>query len=197
MSRMRFSAVVLGMVMACGSPGEPTGSLATLEVTPTLDTLTSVGSEVRLVAVARAADGTHLGGLTITWISGDPGAATVDSSGRVTAVANGETTITATVQGVQASARIVVAQVVATVQVTTTADTVRAVGDTTRYHATAHDARGHPVEGSAFIWTSSDPTVAIVGPSGLVTAVADGSARVGRRAGSRMVLRRSAPAALQ
>lgn len=179
MSRMRLSTtVVLGMVMACGSPGEPTRSVATLEMSPALDTLTSVGAEARLVAVARAADGTHLGGLTITWTSGAPAAATVDSSGRVTAVANGETTITATVQGVQASARIVVAQVVTTIQVTTAADTVRAVGDTTRYHATAHDARGHLVGGIAFIWFSSDTTVATVEPSGLVTAMGNGSARV-------------------
>lgn len=59
---------------------------------------------------------------------------------------------------------------VASVQVTPTADTLTALGDTLRLQAVARGSSGNPISGVAFMWTSSDTQVLTVTASGLVTA---------------------------
>lgn len=55
--------------------------------------------EMQLSATARSAMGTVLTGRPVTWSTSNAARATVDSTGKVTAVAEGEATITATVEG--------------------------------------------------------------------------------------------------
>jgi len=64
------------------------------------------------------------------------------------------------------------------VGVTPAADTLVARGDTLRLAAVATDANGHAVTGVEFAWGSSDTAVARVDASGLVTAVANGTATI-------------------
>ena len=66
---------------------------------------------------------------------------------------------------------------VASVTVTPAADTL-AVGDTLRLSAEAYDADGGVMASAQFSWSSSDVSVVIVSTSGLVTAVAAGTATV-------------------
>ena len=54
-----------------------------------------------------------------------------------------------------------------------------------RFVATAYSAAGAPIEGQEFEWSSSERSVAIVDDSGLVTAVAPGSATISAKAGER------------
>lgn len=68
--------------------------------------------------------------------------------------------------------------VVATVQVTPAADTLPAIGATRQLAAVAKDASGNPISGKTFTWQSSAPGVATVSGTGLVTAVANGSATI-------------------
>ncbi len=65
-----------------------------------------------------------------------------------------------------------------TVEVSPATATLAALGDTTRLTAVFKDVDGNVVPGKQFTWVSSDPLVATVDASGLVTAVADGPATI-------------------
>ncbi|MBI4419319.1 MAG: Ig-like domain-containing protein, partial [Gemmatimonadetes bacterium] len=88
-----------------------TGStpVATVAVTPAAVTLGAVGDSVRLVAVTKSSDGTVLLDRQIEWRSGDPTVASVTATGLVTAVGNGTATVKASVEGVEGSAEVIVA----------------------------------------------------------------------------------------
>src|ERR687892_278430 len=81
-------------------------AVATVIVAPPADTL-AVDETVQLNAVARSSSGTTLS-KTIDWSSGDPQIATVSSSGVVSALRAGSTTITATSEGKSGQSSIVV-----------------------------------------------------------------------------------------
>ena len=67
---------------------------------------------------------------------------------------------------------------VAAVVVTPAADTLVALGQTRPLAAMAHDANGQAIAGTPFTWQSSAPAVASVSATGVVTAVANGSATI-------------------
>src|SRR5437773_210815 len=67
---------------------------------------------------------------------------------------------------------------VAQVVVTPASAALDALGLTQRFSATARDANGNVISGQAFTWTSDNPIVALVDPSGVVTAVANGTATI-------------------
>jgi DNA/RNA endonuclease G (NUC1) len=69
------------------------------------------------------------------------------------------------------------APVVATVTITPDGASLT-VGATQALTAAASDSTGAPIPGTPFTWSSDTPAVATVNTSGLVTAVAEGSARV-------------------
>jgi uncharacterized protein YjdB len=71
---------------------------------------------------------------------------------------------------------------VASVTVSPDSATLRAVGDTVRFVATARTAAGDSVPGVEFAWLSSDTSVARVSAAGLVTAVRAGRAAIAARA---------------
>src|SRR6266571_1604724 len=72
----------------------------------------------------------------------------------------------------------VLAGAVAQVVVTLASTALDALGLTQRFSATARDANGNVISGQAFTWTSDNPIVALVDPSGVVTAVANGTATI-------------------
>lgn len=82
--------------------------VASLEVSPDGATL-EVGQTQQLTAIAKDAAGNPLTGRSVTWSSNST-AATVSSSGLVTAAVLGDATITATVGGVSKAVTITVAQ---------------------------------------------------------------------------------------
>jgi uncharacterized protein YjdB len=151
---------------------------ATVEVTPASDTLVSLGETVQLTASARDADDNAIVGKTFAWSSSDESIATVNSSGLVTAEANGSATITAVADGASGSASIMVVQVLATVDVTPGSATLTFLDEARQLTATAQDANGNAMTGKAFTWESSHDGVATVGTSGLVSAVANGTATI-------------------
>ncbi len=55
----------------------------------------AVGASVSLTATPRDANGHPIGGMTVTWISSNPGAAMVDGAGLVSGIAPGSATVTA------------------------------------------------------------------------------------------------------
>ena len=62
--------------------------------------------------------------------------------------------------------------------------TFQSLGETVRLAATVQDQNGQTISGATVAWASSDPSVAAVDASGLVTAVANGTASVTATAGS-------------
>ena len=122
--------------------------------------------------------------LSLDWSSADTGVATVDASGRVTAVAVGTTTITASVHEkpeVHAACVITVTLPAAGVALGEGESAVTlSVDETKQLHATVSPAGST----DALIWTSSNSSVASVSTSGLVTALRGGTAVVTAQAGA-------------
>ncbi|MFL5311555.1 MAG: Ig-like domain-containing protein [Myxococcales bacterium] len=146
----------------------------------------SLNQTVQLSATATNPHGDVTSQVTFAWSSTAPTVAGVSTSGFVTALGNGNAAVSASWNGVSGSLPIAVAQVVSSVSVKTqaggTSAPLASLGETVQLVATASDAGGSPVAGAAFAWTSDAPSVAVVGGTGVVTAVANGSAHVVARA---------------
>ena len=168
-------------VTACGDdttvpPPEPSRAAA-ITVAPDATRLTALGATAQLSAEVRDQNGQAMPGAAVTWSSSSAGVAAVDAAGLVTAVGNGSASITASAGAVSGSAAVTVAQEASAVLVSPAADTVP-VGDTVRLAAQVRDANGHALEGASFVWSSSDPSVATVDESGLVSGVARGTTTI-------------------
>lgn len=140
--------------------------------------LASIGESVTLVVKVVPVAGASVDGLTSTFTSSNPSVAVVDSKGVVAAVGNGTATITADVDGNQATTTVTVKQVVTGLSVSPRAVSVTSIGATQTFAALAVDARGNPVQDPAIQWTSSDPTVATVDANGTATARRAGSTTI-------------------
>ena len=190
-------AVIAGLswVAGCGDsttdPGPPTPpppppdppAATTVGVSPAAAGLSALGATVQLQAEVRDQNGQPMAGAAVAWSTGSPGVATVDASGLVTAAGNGTAAITATSGSASGNATVTVAQAADSVAVSP-AEATMAPGDTLRLAAETRDANGHPVEGAEFSWASSDEAAATVDASGLVTAVADGTATITASSGA-------------
>ena len=156
----------------------------TVTVSPATARLAALGATVQLRAEVRDQNGNVMAGAAVAWSGGDATVATVDGSGLVTAAANGTATITATAGSASGTATVTVAQEVGAVAVSPAEATIAALDDTLRLAAQALDANGHALADVEFEWESSDDAVATVDGSGLVTAVANGTATISATAGS-------------
>ena len=98
---------LLGAVQlaGCSDPLLPEETVATLEITTELPSFLVPDESLQLQAVARDAAGVAVEGVTISWTSSDQAVAMVSPTGLVTAVAEGPSTITATVLTVSSSAQ--------------------------------------------------------------------------------------------
>ncbi|HEX6938173.1 MAG TPA: S8 family serine peptidase [Longimicrobiales bacterium] len=115
--------------------------------------------------------------IPVVWASSDPSIATVAGDGTVTGVALGTATITATANGVQGSATVVVVPPVATVTIAPASATLVA-GEDSVFVATPRDSAGQPLAGREVTWASTDTTVAQVDRTGVVAARAVGTAAI-------------------
>ncbi len=191
---VRLSAVlaVVALAKGCGDGESPTAPPpvpdpprpTTVTVSPATDELTALGETVQLTAEVRDQNARVMAGATVTWTSSAISVATVDASGLVTAAGNGEATVTASAGEASGSAVVTVTQAVASVVVSPATDTLTALGETVQLTAEAFDRNGHAVTGAEFSWESSDPAVATVDGSGLMTGVAVGVATITAASGN-------------
>jgi len=178
-------ATILASAHSCGLIGDASASRRTVldfgvhwvGVTPTLDTLESLGDTVRLVAAITDQRGTALVGASLAWTSENPQVATVDSSGVAVAQAPGSTWIMAHVGEKSARARLVVAPRMARLEIVDSTVTV-GEGYTLRVTSRALDARGHVAPGVPVTWVSSDTSVIVVNDSGVVKGIGAGEADI-------------------
>ncbi|HVO35726.1 MAG TPA: Ig-like domain-containing protein, partial [Gemmatimonadales bacterium] len=152
--------------------------LTHIAVNPGTATLASLRQTVQFSAVAHDQKGRPMADKVFSWRSSNPSVATVSNTGVVTAVGDGSATITAMSEGVSGTASVMVSRTAANLAVAPATATLTALGATQQFTAAARDAGNNPLTGVAFTWTSSNPAVATVSPSGLVTAVGNGTATI-------------------
>ena len=153
-------------------------------VIPDTVALTALGQTAPLAADVRHQAGRVMTAADVSWTSTDTTVATVDSAGLVTAMGNGEATITATAGTVSETATVSVAQMANSVTVLPAAADLTALGETVQLTADALDENANPVVGAEVSWESSDGAVATVGAGGLVTATGSGAATITAMAGA-------------
>ncbi|MDX1745558.1 MAG: Ig-like domain-containing protein, partial [Halobacteriales archaeon] len=165
-----------------------------IEVEPESIQLSSLEESIQVAAEPLDSNGNPVSDASLEWSSSNPSIATVDPSGRVTAVAAGEAvvTVTASVGAADASGAtassaasaeivVVVQPVIASVTLTP-ASAVVPVDGSVSFSAEARDALGHALD-AEFNWSSSDADILEVSSSGTATGRAVGSAEVTARAG--------------
>jgi len=162
---------------ACGGSSE-SAPPAVASVTVTLGASSLVaGQSTAASAVLRDGGGNVLTGRTVAWTSSAPSVATVSSSGSVSAIGAGTASIVATSEGQSGSALLTVTEApVASVAVSVTSPLV--VGQAAQASALLRDGTGNVLTGRSVTWTSSASGIASVSTSGLVTAVAVGTATI-------------------
>jgi Big-like domain-containing protein len=143
-------------------------------VTPTTDTVSSIGDTIQLAVTATDARGNALVGAPTTWSSTDTAVASVDSAGTVVARGGGATAVMVTIGGKSARTHVYVRQTPAGLRVV--GDSMFRVpeGERGRTVAQVADARGHEIAGLSAKWRSVDPSIAAVDSLGNATGVAPG-----------------------
>ncbi len=154
-------------------------AVATVTITPSVSQ-GATGTQQQFTATLRDINGNILLGRTVVWSSSTPAFAMISSTGLVTLVAAGTTTISATSEGVTSGSALTVTAspaVVATVGVTP-ATFAGDVGETVQLVATPRDAGANALSGKVITWASSAPAIATVNATGLVTLVGAGSVTI-------------------
>jgi len=146
--------------------------VTSVSVTPATLPL-GVGATYQLAATVNPSNATNK---NVTWSSSNPGIATVSPSGLVTVVTSGSVTITATTVDGGKTGSSVVTVIVPVTSVSVTPATLP-LGVGTTYQLTATVSPSNATNQNV-TWNSSNPGIATVSPSGLVTAVASGSATI-------------------
>ena len=152
-------------------------------------TLTSVGQSLKLDALVYDIDGVAIPSAMVAWSSSHPVVAAVDTTGLVSAVANGTTLVTATSGGITTFATIHVViegtvppppppPVAARIEISPPSATLTEVGETVQLAATVYDTNDEIIAGALVAWSSSVPAVATVDADGLVTSVSNGTAQI-------------------
>ncbi len=185
------SAVAPGQTMLIASVNGKQGQLAltvvpvpvaALQIAPGAATL-APGARLQLTAILRDASGRVLSDRTVGWASADAARVTVSTNGVVTAVAPGVATVTATSEGVSASAVITVTGSVgsegsvATVTLSPAARSLT-VGGSLQLDVMLQDDAGNALTGRSVTWSATVAAgviVATVSDAGVVTAVSPGT----------------------
>ena len=189
-------AVDNGMAEITAQAGDAMGTAAitvsepvatTIMIEPASYTLGTVGATVQLTAAVQDQHGNAMMDVTVTWSSGDEAVATVDDQGLVIAVDNGMAEITAQAGDAMGTAKITVAEPVATsIIIKPDAHTLEAIGATVQLTATVLDQHGNAMMDVTVAWSSGDEAVAMVDENGMVTALDNGMAEITARAGDAM-----------
>jgi YVTN family beta-propeller protein len=149
-------------------------AVATISVSPASATLTSLEATQPFSAELKDANGNIVANQTVTWSSTAPAVATVDpASGIALAVSDGTTSVKATAGDKSASASLIVAQAVASIEVSPATVTLESLNVTQIFTALAKDAKGKTIPGKSFTWSSDESAVVSINATGTATALGD------------------------
>ncbi|MXZ74627.1 MAG: hypothetical protein F4207_03595 [Gemmatimonadetes bacterium] len=172
--------LIVATLAACGkdSPTEPARVSSSIVLSSDSVIITAIGQTLQINATVLDQDNNVLTGSTVAWSSSNPAVASVSSSGLVTVVSGGIVQIEATSGGVSAVANVQVTQVAVSVAIAPTSVTLAQLGENVQLEAEVYDSGNAPIPVAPVTWSSSNPTVATVSSTGLVTAVSNGTARI-------------------
>jgi hypothetical protein len=184
------SAVALLLLVACGGGdpaptqrpvAEPPGPLARVAVTTSVPQIEVTETAIAAAAGFDAQSRPVTIGATV-FSSATPDVATVTSSGLIIGLRPGRATIVAAVDGQRGEGTITIVPIpVASVTIAPGSMTL-VPGASQEVSATALDRRGLVLQGRPIAWTSSDPLIARVSATGVITAVAGGVATISANA---------------
>ena len=144
----------------------------------------AAGISAQLTATTYDVNGNPVTGRNVSWSSSNTDVATVNAQGLVTTVAAGSAEINVNAEGRKSVVPVTVtgsagntSVAVASVTVALNSSSLQA-GQSTQGNATLKDASGAVLTGRSVVWTSSDPTVASVDGTGLVTTAKSGSVTI-------------------
>jgi uncharacterized protein YjdB len=165
------AASVITNVTVIGTP------VASLSVTPATVALAPGGTQ-QLTATPKDAGGNPLTGRIVTWVSDNTVAVKVSAGGLVSGYAVGSANVTATCEGKSGASVVTVAVIpVASVSVSHGSVSLEP-GTTKQLTATPKDASGNALSGRTLTWASDNTAAATVSATGLVSAIAVGTATV-------------------
>ena len=179
---LRAVPLIAGLlgVVTCGGDKTPTAPVMVLTtITVSLSTTTiQVGQTAGTMARGTDQNGGPIAMGPVAWSSSSPAVATISAIGSITAVAPGQTSIIASLGSATGQAMLTVVPVpVASVTVSPASAQI-VLGATQQLSAVPLDAGNVPLTGRTVSWSSSDSSKARVSGTGLVTAVALGSATI-------------------
>ena len=157
-----------------GDPGASSSpSVTAIVIAPT--TLTLIAGEQGTLTATLNTTGTPAGGWTTSWKSSDTSVVVVSSSGTLAARSAGSATVTATAGGKSASAVVTVQPAVSSLDISVPISKFIAVGATRTLSVSVTSPLPAPVGGWNVVWTTSDPAIATLTQTGVVSAVAPGT----------------------
>ncbi|MXZ75860.1 MAG: hypothetical protein F4207_10420 [Gemmatimonadetes bacterium] len=153
---------------------------ARIAIIPESATLTTVGETVQLEAAVYDRGDTIIPGEQVVWTSSHPAVATVGANGLVTAVSSGITQVAAASGTVKmlASVSVVFPPEAFSITLNISSATLTEVGQTLQLAARVYDIDGEAIQSAPVTWSSSNPAVAKVDETGLVTAVFNGTTQI-------------------
>ncbi len=164
-------------VAATASMNVKNNGVASVTVSPANASIIA-GGTTQLSATLRDGNGKKLSRSNVAWSSSNAEVATVSGTGLVTGVTSGFAIITAESGGASATATITVLSTPASAVTVNLQSGSLSVGQTMQATAVTTDASGNVLTGRPIAWQSSNPSVATVNSSGLVTAIAVGNVMV-------------------
>ncbi|MDB4909644.1 MAG: Ig domain protein group 2 domain protein [Gemmatimonadetes bacterium] len=156
---------------------------SSIAVEPTSVSITT-GQTSQLTATVKDANGTVISGAPVTWTVDNSGIAIVSSTGLVTGQSAGSATVTATSGAAHVNVAVTVTLPPANAVIVSPSTVALLVTQRQQLTGTVTDASGNPLPGQTITWQSSDNAVATVGTTGLVFAVAPGTATITGTSGS-------------
>ena len=150
-------------------------SISSITLDTTSEVLTAIGKTVQLTPTVLPNDATNK---NVVWSSSNTAVATVSETGLVNAVGSGTATITATAadgSGVTATCEVTVKIPVTSITLDKTSEMLTEMGQTIQLTPTVLPDNATD---KTVTWSSSNPAVATVSDTGLVTAVGEGTATI-------------------
>lgn len=122
---------------------------------------------------------TNLATRSVLWTSTNPAVASVSPGGVVSAIGAGVTRVSVTVDNVKSNDVVVsVTDQVNSIRITPFLPQVLRLGGTLQASAQALNSQNQPIPGKVISWTTSNPAIATVSQTGLVTALALGNVSI-------------------
>ena len=153
---------------------------ASIAIIPESATLTSIGETVQMEAAVYDRGDMIIPGAQVVWTSSHPAIATVGANGLVTAVSAGTTQVTAAsgTAMMLATVLVVIPPEAFSITLNISSATLTEVGQTLQLAVMVYDIDGEAIPDAPVTWSSSDPAVARVDGTGLVTAVFNGTTQI-------------------